>query len=88
MTDDTDLIAQKAARQAVEEIFGVLGVDIHDPAERSKLIADFAYLRKSREGSEEVVRIIRRTAIGIAVSAALWVLWMGVRASFGLKIGF
>lgn len=36
---------------------------------------DLVYLRKKRKGSEDILRLIRRSVIGASVPVVLYVLW-------------
>lgn len=64
--------AEDAGRAAAKETLTVLGVDVDDPR---SMQADFAHLRKSRVGSEELRKFARRSAIGVAITAGAYGLW-------------
>lgn len=80
-------IARQAAKETVAEYFNILGVDINDPEERRSLQADHAYLRRSRQGAEEIAKIVRRSAITLALGGFAWVLWEGFKIAVRAKVG-
>ena len=55
-----------------------LGIDHTDPLETQR---DFAWLRKSRRGSEEAARWVRRTAVTAFVGACLYWAWRAIQAA-------
>src|SRR5262249_15053687 len=67
---------RRLIRDTVHETLASLGIDIH---EQGKIQADMLYLRRVREGGEEMARKARTTAIGVLVSTALYLLWAGVQ---------
>jgi len=80
MTDDD---IRRIVRETVRETLIGLGLDVSSPDEIVRRQADFAYLRKTREGAEELRRIARRSAVGIALSALAYGLWVGLKATIG-----
>jgi hypothetical protein len=56
----------------VYETLSGIGCDMSEP---NKLQADMYYLRKLRCGSEDVTRVVRRSAITISCSTVLFLLW-------------
>lgn len=76
MMDEKTLHA--VVKEAVEETLRHVGFTVDAP---HQIQADMIYLRKAREGSEEVQKWVRRTAVGVAVSGALFSLWQGIRQS-------
>ncbi len=64
-------------REAVEETLMRLGFSLDNHTE---LQADMLYLRKSRKGSEELAKWIKRSAIGVSISASLFALWEGLKS--------
>ena len=74
---------EKALRLIIEETVTKtlehIGFTVEEP---THIQADMIYLRKAREGSEEIHKWIRRTSVGAAVSGALYSLWQGIRHSF------
>lgn len=59
-------------RTIVRATLTEIGVDHTDPLETQ---ADFAWLRKSRRGSEEAARWIRRTAVVAFAGAVIYWGW-------------
>jgi len=55
-----------------------LGFTIDDP---NAVQRDMAYLRKARNGSEEVATWVKRSVIGVGVSGVLFALWNGIKHS-------
>lgn len=87
MTEEIRTIARAAAKEAVAEHYQLLGYDIADPEERRALQADFAHMRRAREGAEEVARIVRRSALMVAIGGLLWVIWEGLRLALRVETG-
>lgn len=56
-----------------------VGFTVDTPTE---IQADLIYVRKARQGAEEVHKWVRRTSISVAISGALYSLWQGIRQSF------
>ncbi len=79
----TDEQIRRVVRQTVRETLIELGLDVSSPDEIVRRQADFAYLRKAREGAEDLRRIARRSAVGIALSALAYALWVGFKAMVG-----
>jgi hypothetical protein len=77
MMDEKTLraIIEETVTQTLEHV----GFTIDKP---NHIQADMIYLRKAREGSEEVQKWFRRTAISVAVTGTLYSLWKGIRSSF------
>ena len=80
MTDDQ---IRRIVRETVRETLIELGLDVSSPEEIVRRQADFAYLRKAREGADDLRRIARRSAVGIALSALAYALWVGLKATLG-----
>lgn len=79
MTDKMESDAhRKLVRETVQETLLGLGFDMMDP---NRLQADMHYLRKLRDGSEDVARIIRRSAITLSLSTGVYLLWEAVKAT-------
>jgi hypothetical protein len=62
--------------ESVRETLLTMGFDVHEP---HKAQADMLYIRKAREGAEEMVKLAKRSAIGIAVSLVAYALVEGAR---------
>lgn len=65
-------------KEAVEQTLERLGFTVDEP---NKLQADMIYVRKAREGSEEVQKWIRRTAISVAITGMLYSIWKELKNS-------
>lgn len=63
-------IAQEVAREVVRELLDGPGVTVED----------LVYLRRQREGSQQLAAWIRKGAVMAAVSGSLWALWEGLKA--------
>lgn len=57
---------------SVREALGALGFTVEDP---HAMRQDMIHLRKSRQGQEELAKWITRTAVGVAVTGLLYLLW-------------
>ena len=63
-------------QETVRETLSGLGFDIAQPTETQ---ADILYLRKIRRGSEEVRRIIAKSALTIIASGVLYMMWEALK---------
>lgn len=81
MTMDEET-CRRIVRQTVQEIMQGVGFDMSEP---HKLQADIHYLRKLRNGSEDMVRVVRRSALTLGCSTALFLLWEAIKAASGGK---
>jgi hypothetical protein len=87
MPEEIERIANRAAERAVADVFARLGIDSEDSDERRSIIEDFIYLRRQRQGSEEIVKWAKRGVLSIFLSAMAWVLWEGFKAAMRVKGG-
>lgn len=71
-----DVALRIIIKETVEQTLERLGFTVDAP---HAIQADMIFIRKSREGSEEIHKWIRRTAVGIAVSGVLYSLWKGLK---------
>ena len=73
---------EKALRTVIEETvtrtLEHVGFTVEMPNE---IQADLIYIRKARQGAEEVQKWIRRSAISAAASGAIYSLWQGIKHS-------
>ena len=76
MEEELKKAIREAVRDGIEEALTKYGVDTSDPP---AMQADMIYLRKSRTGSDEVIKWIKRSAITAAVTGALAALWQGLK---------
>ena len=63
-------------RDTVRETLESVGFDMREP---NKLQADMYYLRKLRHGSEDMMQLLRRSAITLSFTTALYLLWEAVK---------
>lgn len=69
---------KKIVRDSVHETLASLGFT---PDEPHAMQADMLYVRKAREGSDELLRILRRSALTIAISGLAFTLIEGIKIS-------
>jgi hypothetical protein len=62
---------------SVLETLGHLGFTVDDPYAIQK---DMIHLRRARTGQEEIAKWVMRTAIGVFVTSALYLLWHALSA--------
>ncbi len=65
-----------AVRDGIEDALTKYGVDTTDP---TAMQADMLYLRKSRTGSDEIIKWTKRSCIAAAISGLLLALWQGIK---------
>ncbi|PZP85016.1 MAG: hypothetical protein DI582_07195 [Azospirillum brasilense] len=61
---------------SVQETLGHLGFTVDDP---HAIQQDMIHLRRARLGQEELTKGVRRTAVGVGVTALIYMLWDGLR---------
>lgn len=76
MDEELKKTIRAAVREGIEDALTKYGVDTNDP---NGMQADMIYLRKSRTGSDEVIKWIKRSAITAALTGALVALWQGFK---------
>ena len=76
MDQDIKNEIREAVREGIEEALTKYGVDTADP---TGMQADMLYLRKSRTGSDEIIKWTKRSCIAAAVSGVLVALWQGIK---------
>ena len=76
MDQDIKNEIREAVREGLEEALTKYGVDTADP---TGMQADMLYLRKSRTGSDEIIKWTKRSCIAAAVSGVLVALWQGIK---------
>lgn len=67
---------------SVLETLGHLGFTVDDPHAIQK---DMIHLRATRVGQEEMAKWVKRTAVGIAITGLLYLLWDALSAAILLK---
>jgi hypothetical protein len=70
---------KEATREAVNEVLITLGIDTKKPLE---LQADMLYVRRSRETTQQVGGVIRKSLIGLAVTGVVSVAVMVIKEAF------
>jgi len=74
---------ERVLREVIEETVARtlrhVGFTVDMPHE---IQADLLYVRKARQGAEEVQKWVRRTAVSVAISGALYSIWQGIKQSF------
>ena len=70
---------KEATVEAVKEVLITLGIDTENPLE---LQADMLHVRRSRETTQQVSGIIRRSLIGVAITGGVSLLVMAAKEVF------
>jgi len=65
-----------AVREGIDDALTRYGIDTEDP---TTMQADMVYLRKSRTGSDEIIKWGKRSAITAAATGMLVALWQGIK---------
>ena len=68
-------VAEAAATSTVNETFTRLGMPIDGSGDIKGMQEDMSYLRKTRTGSEEMKKHIKKVAIGVFVLGLCTVIW-------------
>ena len=76
MEEELRKTVREAVRDGIEEALTKYGIDTSDP---NAMQADMVYLRKSRTGSDEILKWAKRSAITAAVTGLLVALWQGFK---------
>ncbi len=66
------------AERVVKRLFFLFAIDISEPHDIREFQADLIFLRKDRIGQEDMRKLIRRTAIGVAVTGIMYALYIGI----------
>jgi len=77
MDQDTKKAIREAVSEGIDDALTKYGLDTSDP---TAMQADMVYLRKSRTGSDEVLKWGKRSAITAAVTGMLVALWQGIKS--------
>lgn len=83
----TEADIRRIVRDSVRETLTTLGLDAHAPDAILDLQRDFAFLRRTRLGGEELARKTRLAAMGMALSGLAYLVWEGLRAALRAKAG-
>ncbi|MCG8359642.1 MAG: hypothetical protein MI920_29095 [Kiloniellales bacterium] len=75
----TDEEIDRAVHRTVQETFMVFGIDTSDSASVREFQSDLGYLRRSRQGSEELAKWAKRSAVGAGITALCVLLWEGLK---------
>lgn len=78
---------EDVVNRSVLKTLTALGVDASSPEAIVQAQVDFAYLRRSRRGAEEVAKWMKRTIVTAAVSGAGAMLWVGFADAIKRKLG-
>lgn len=76
MEEELKKAIRVAVREGIEDALTKYGIDTSDP---TGVQADMLYLRKSRTGSEEIIKWAKRASVTAAVTGALVSLWQGFK---------
>lgn len=79
--DEVNILVDKAVRRTLT----TLGVDISSTEKMIHVQADFAYMRKSRLGSEEVAKWAKRSLVGAFFSGLFYLVISGIKAALSIK---
>ena len=99
-TSELQLIAETAARSAVNETFTKLGIDISNPIQAQREFAviselrhliddkefqaDLAHLRKWRTAVESAQKTTFLAIVGVLATGALAAFWLGFKSKMGM----
>ena len=76
VNDKLKVIIRDAVREGIEDALTKYGIDTSDPTSTQ---ADMLYVRKSREGSDELAKWAKRSIITVAISSILATLWSAIK---------
>ncbi len=76
VNDKLKTIIKEAVRDGIEEALTKYGVDTANP---TSMQADLLHLRKSRLGSDEVTKWIKRSVITVVISGMIATLINGIK---------
>lgn len=75
---------KEVAHEAVKETLMVLGIDVDNHESIQQTQADLMYMRKLRQGSDDLSKMFKKSAVGIAVLASVYALWQGIKTYIGV----
>ena len=78
MNRQQEAFVRRLVQETVRETLAGLGFDLGAP---NKLQADMHYLRQIRSGSEEMGRVLRRSAITLRFTTGLYLMWDAEKAT-------
>ncbi len=77
MTDDElKKTVRCTVHEGIDDALTRYGIDTEDP---TAMQADMVYLRKSRQGSDEVLKWVKRSTITVAISGMLVAIWQSIK---------
>lgn len=76
MDNDLKKAIRAAVRDGIDDALTKYGLDTSDP---TAMQADMVYLRKSRIGSDEIIKWTKRSCLTAAISGVVVALWQGVK---------
>lgn len=83
----TENEVEQIVNRTVLKTLTSLGVDMSTPEAVLAVQADFAHIRKQREGAEEIAKWIKRSFVTTLVGGGLWALWEGIKLAIRAKSG-
>lgn len=85
--DGDGAVNEEEIKRVVRATLLEIGMNTSDPDAVTEMQEDFAHLRRSRKGAEEVGKWVKRGLIGSGISAGLYVAWEGIKSAVRLKGG-
>jgi hypothetical protein len=79
MTKDEEkirLLIREAVKDGIDDALQKYGLDVKDP---TSMQADMLYLRKSRTGSDEIIKWTKRSCLTAAITGLLIAIWQGFK---------
>ncbi len=76
MNDEMKKEIRYVVRKGIDDALTKYGIDTDDPTAMQAVIV---YLRKSRQGSDEVLKWVKRSTITVAISGMLVAVWQGIK---------
>ena len=78
---------RRIVKESVRETLTAMGVDVSSPDALIALQRDMSWVRRTRQGSEDMGRRARLAAVGAALSGLTFLLWEGIKAALRIKGG-
>lgn len=77
--EQIEALAEAVSEKSLANFLKLFGTDPNNLDHISALQADFGYLRKARQGSEDAMLIAKRTALGVFITSILALLLAGFK---------
>ncbi len=74
---------REAAKETVKDMLLAMGMDVEDADGVIEAQVDMAWLRRQRRASEQIAVWAKRTALGLVLTGAAGVLWLGLQQALG-----